>query len=392
MLSTLAEAVDSVEIGPFSEELVEGFALLSKLEAKLTAAVGDFDAAQKWCLDGDTSMTAWLRRHADLTSADASWFAKAGRQLRSLPVTAAAWLAGRLGLGQTKAVLANVSNDTLGLFAESEAELIPTLERFGVKDVAALMQRWAARAEALIDKKRPRAHRRDAYLAETLNGRFDLRAGLDGVGGQILAKALSLAMTPDSAAEEARTTPERRADALVDIARFFLDHQHHRPGGRHRPHLNVIAELDDGEGLARFADGATVDRAFLETLFCDSGIHRVLRLGRSAIVDYGTTTRTVGASLFNALVLRDRHCRFVGCDRGPEWCEAHHVVAVEDNGPTRLDNLVLACSRHHHLWHDQHWKLALHADGHLSMIDANGVFWVSQPAEWGRPPPMEGGP
>ena len=32
-------------------------------------------------------------------------------------------------------------------------------------------------------------------------------------------------------------------------------------------------------------------------------------------------------------------------------CDAHHLIARADAGPTELDNLVLLCRRHHVLWH-----------------------------------------
>jgi hypothetical protein len=57
------------------------------------------------------------------------------------------------------------------------------------------------------------------------------------------------------------------------------------------------------------------------------------------VLDYGSATRAVPANLFNALVVRDRHCRFPGCDRPATWTDAHHVVHVQDGGPTCPTNL-----------------------------------------------------
>jgi hypothetical protein len=51
------------------------------------------------------------------------------------------------------------------------------------------------------------------------------------------------------------------------------------------------------------------DAAGLYELDQATSIHRCVMEGRSAILDYGTTTRTVPAPLWNALVLRDTHCR-----------------------------------------------------------------------------------
>jgi hypothetical protein len=87
----------------------------------------------------------------------------------------------------------------------------------------------------------------------------------------------------------------------------------------------------------------------------------------------------VSAALFAALALRDQHCRHPGCDRPVEWCEAHHVVPVLEGGPTCLANLVLKCSRHHHIGHKPGWSEKLQSDGTLVITDPRGRTHVSPP-------------
>ena len=53
-----------------------------------------------------------------------------------------------------------------------------------------------------------------------------------------------------------------------------------------------------------------------------------------------------------ALIARDGHCRFPGCDRPRAWCNGHHVVHWADGGVTALANLILLCRRHHRAVHD----------------------------------------
>jgi 5-methylcytosine-specific restriction protein A len=141
----------------------------------------------------------------------------------------------------------------------------------------------------------------------------------------------------------------------------------------------VIVDLDDVTGDAtggRTVDGALLDPEAIRLLLCDSNVHRVVTDGAGSILDYGRSTRTAPPALFTALVLRDGHCRLVpGCDRGPQWCDAHHVVPWEDGGETALDNMVLACSRHHHLLHRQHWEQRLAADGSLTITTPVGRTW-----------------
>nr|WP_162184933.1 HNH endonuclease signature motif containing protein [Allokutzneria albata] len=58
-----------------------------------------------------------------------------------------------------------------------------------------------------------------------------------------------------------------------------------------------------------------------------------------------------------ALAVRDKGCAFPGCDRPPGWTEAHHVWHWIDGGPTDLGNLVLLCVHHHHVMHEQEWRI-----------------------------------
>ncbi|HET9059079.1 MAG TPA: HNH endonuclease signature motif containing protein [Acidimicrobiales bacterium] len=102
----------------------------------------------------------------------------------------------------------------------------------------------------------------------------------------------------------------------------------------------------------------------------------------ACVLDFGVGTRTISNNLWAALVARDGHCRHPGCDRPANWCEGHHVVHFSQGGPTKLSNLVLACSRHHHIWH-KGWKLALHDDALLELVSPTGELYQS------RPPPLD---
>jgi hypothetical protein len=42
--------------------------------------------------------------------------------------------------------------------------------------------------------------------------------------------------------------------------------------------------------------------------------------------------------------------------------------------------MVLACSRHHHLLHRQHWRQHLAADGSLTITTPDGRTWTTTPA------------
>jgi len=293
--------------------------------------------------------------------------------------------------GQVQAIVVNLKDRTVGLFAEHEAELVPDLVNLSVGDTATAMQDWAQRAQALIgDDPDPAVPERSLHLSRILDGRRELSGSFDPEGGAVIDTALRLAASRDVDGEPARSPAQRRADALVDVCRWFLDHQQDRRGGRHRPHLNIVTTLPDLErqGQGRLLDGSILDGTTVQRLVCDAGVHRVLTNGRSSILDYGTTTRSVPANLYNALVIRDRHCRFPGCDRPPDWTEAHHVRWVTHGGATALDNLALVCSRHHHLLHTPGWHAKLLPDATLEVTDPHGRVHTTTAPDPSRTPPL----
>ncbi len=168
---------------------------------------------------------------------------------------------------------------------------------------------------------------------------------------------------------------------MVDVFRFYLDHQATKLGKRHRPHLNVVIDHHDllTRGPGRTLAGLALDAATMRRLACDANVHRVITDGASSILDYGRATRTIPPAVYTSLVLRDMGCRFPGCDRKAEWCEGHHIHHWEAGGPTNLPNLVLLCSKHHHLIHQKPWHLKLRPDGTVEVTDPDGLTRTSDP-------------
>ena len=123
-----------------------------------------------------------------------------------------------------------------------------------------------------------------------------------------------------------RSNATRRPDALADLARWFLDHQQTRRGGRRRPHLNIVIDWDNllanAAATSETLGGTVFDAATTGRLLCDATL------------------------MWAALGIRDRHCRFKGCDRPAAWCQGHYRQPWELGAPTNLQNLVMLCTRH----------------------------------------------
>ena len=76
----------------------------------------------------------------------------------------------------------------------------------------------------------------------------------------------------------------------------------------------------------------------------------------------------------NAVILRDRRCRWTGgCNQPASACEVHHVKHKAHGGPTSLKECVLLCSYHHQIViHRWGWTLVLNPDSYRAVVGESG--------------------
>ena len=370
----LAEEIRGLDIPADGAALVQALALRDRLDALIVQAVGEFDDVGMWECDGSTSMTAWLKSAASMTSKSATHLVSMARRLRKLPVCSSA-CAGGSAVGRAVGGDRGQPLRCHGGCVRAGGGRTGPLS--GALDPGRVLTGDGVVEGAGPGREEPAERERVLYLSATLDGRHVLEGHLDAEGGAVVAAALRLATVEDPG----RSPAERRADALVAVSRFFLDHQQSRPGGRHRPHLNVVVDLEalQEDRGGRVVGGPNLDATTISRLVCDCALHRVLTKGRSAILDYGTSTRTIPAALWSALVIRDEHCRFPGCDRPSTWCEGHHIRWLTHGGTTELGNLVLLCSRHHHRLHEPDWGAKLLPDATFEVTDPDGIVRATSP-------------
>jgi hypothetical protein len=89
------------------------------------------------------------------------------------------------------------------------------------------------------------------------------------------------------------------------------------------------------------------------------------RLGGRACRRTSGTPRRSRLGHRNAVILRDRRCRWAGgCDQPASACEVHHTTHKADGGTTSTTDCVLLCTFHHQIAiHRQGWTLVLNPDG-----------------------------
>jgi hypothetical protein len=233
-----------------------------------------------------------------------------------------------------------------------------TLDPWGLSKVIAHW-RHAVDPEAFVAGETDARTRRRLDISETIHAMTVLDGQLFGDDGAIVRTAIDAYDMP--LADETRTPTQRRADALVEMARQALGRGELSTSGGERPHLNVHVDLTTLEQRigAPGADldwGGVVSGEAARRLACDAGVSRIITDGASEPLDVGRRTRTIPAAIRRAVIARDRHCVAPGCDRPPGWCEIHHRRHWVDGGTTSIDNLELRCHPHHHDEHEGQWN------------------------------------
>jgi hypothetical protein len=143
-----------------------------------------------------------------------------------------------------------------------------------------------------------------------------------------------------------RTPAQRRADALVELARRAMAAPEHRKDPR--PLFVVHLGDDSLKRLCELASGAVIAPGQLIPLLSEAEIERIVYEGPSRkVVDLGRKNRFFCKALRRAIELRDRRCVYPGCAVPADECQIdHNCTSWAHYGRTDQDNGVCLCARH----------------------------------------------
>jgi hypothetical protein len=176
----------------------------------------------------------WIAGRARLTAAAAAALLVAARALAGLPVLAEAFRRGEVSLDHVLALTVPLTSPArlVALAGPVEAELTALARRTGPAQVRAAVTRWLGDAD-------PAGAERDAdaaWQARSLSlvpvppgctgghpgGRVAIAGSVPVDDAGILLDALRLAAQASAGPADARTPAQRRADALLTVARCYL--------------------------------------------------------------------------------------------------------------------------------------------------------------------------
>ena len=347
---------------------------IDQAEAEFSRRLRRFDAIEGWVGEGASSLVAWLRSACRLSAGAAAERVQVARQLAALPEVEVSLRNGEIGYQHAAVIAHSAAENGTCVIREHQRTLLEASQRLDPGGLRLVTRdlRHRIEPEAALDDENHRHSTRFLALSELRDGRFLLDGRLDAEGGVILRTTLN-ALVGHASADDGLTPPQRRADALVELATRHLQ-AGELPGAHgRRPHLllTVSEAALRREPHAAPAELLGVGPMHAETarrMACDAAVTTIAVNSAGEALSVGRTSRTVPPAIRTALVRRDRGCMYPGCDRPAEWTDAHHIVHWQDGGETSLGNLVLLCRRHHRAVHEGRQVLTWSSDGRLQVM------------------------
>jgi hypothetical protein len=351
--------VDGVDAADVGVVLVELRSLISRLEGKAARLASRADGLGVWRAAGATSAVDWLAAATQSTRAAAGRSLTLGNVLDAVPEAAVLMDAGEMSVDNA-IQLAKVIDDRQ--FADDRGVLVDIARTATPADTKRAFDTWTHMNQSRESSEEQYARQR-AQRSLTFSARDDGLVDVHGVLTRLDAKAVERVVRHRAGTswddQTERTLPQRMADALVELA--DADSKGQVTGGRERPTVLAVVPYDtlvERAGKPGIVDGEVIGAAEIARLLCTADIHRVITGSDSIPIDLGQKRRLASDHQYKLLAARDGGCRWAGCQRPPDWCDAHHIdEVVRNNGPTDLINLALFCNAHHHMLHDRGWTL-----------------------------------
>ena len=218
--------------------LQELMAARNQLDAVAAAWLASFDTRNLADDDACRTSAVWLRGYARCSDHAASGQVKRARLLHDLPAVAQAAGRGEVSAEHVDRICELAKQIGVEAVAPADQILADAASKVSVAELKQLCQR----IRDFVDPDGPEPmeafERRELTLSK-LRGMIMIRGQLDPEGGAAVQEALDALMRPP-APDDLRTPGQRRADALVDLARRALAHGDLPTVAGMRPQVGIL--------------------------------------------------------------------------------------------------------------------------------------------------------
>ena len=346
-------------------EITELSAYINVAMAHFLELIYAFDEQRYWEQQGFQSCAHWLNFHCGIGFGAARERLRVARALAALPTMSAEFSNGKLSYSKVRAMtrVATPGNEEFLLMVAKHGTA-NHVERLVSQYRRAEKLNYPGVADELYQSREVSYHYDDG-------GCLVMKAKMPAEQGELIVKALEMAI--DAAYDPDDETPigARRADALSNVAETYLNHPDN-PGST-ADRYQVILHSSPSVGARLTGDsfienGSNVSAETSRRVSCDCSKTKIEEDEHGEPLNIGRRSRTIPPAMRRALKARDGGCRFPGCTNH-KFVDGHHIRHWSDGGETSLDNLVLLCRHHHHLVHEGGFDCKRSKDGEIYFED-----------------------
>ncbi len=347
------------------DKLVRNQALIDLLQLEQSRLAAELAASCQWDEEGFNSAYDWIRINCRVPGNVAGDYLTVGAHLPELEQSVRTMLAGEIGFAHL-AVMARTADVVGKAFDETGLLKLARENSPGKFYYQSLHYRHSVNSKKYAEQQAEQAETNFLHMNRREDGSFFLLGCLDPVGGAVVRSALEPLARP-SGGGDYRLRPQRMADALVELAAHNTRIQMQVTSS-----IQTLLDLTGAPG-AENEFSLPISAKTVERWACDCSVTRIL-MQDSVVIDVGRAERTIRGPKRRALIARDQHCQWPGCDRPASWCDGHHIVYWTRGGGDELENLVLLCARHHRNVHEGGWQLIQKEDGQIVTIAPTVTF------------------
>ncbi|WP_052663572.1 HNH endonuclease signature motif containing protein [Psychromicrobium lacuslunae] len=259
------------------------------------------------------------------------------------------------------------------LLADMEKSLVRTMRDHDIDFLRTIIRRWdtVIDQDGTLPDEAELRHRQGIFKDREHRGLTLFKIFADQSQTETLLTVLNAGSNPrvnrSAEAIDSRSRAQRELDALVSALGAALSTSQLPATGGQRPQVHVTIGYQ--ELLGQLKHSGTAKQQFtgpvppqtIRRIACDAEVIPVLLGGHGEVLDLGRKRRLFSPGQRAALLSRDGGCSFPECTIPAGWCEAHHVNWWSRGGESAVSNGALLCNRHHHLIHQEEWKLQITA-------------------------------
>ena len=333
-------------------------------EAAWHEEIAEYHHSGDWRAEHYASAAAAIGDVCHMDSGVASAHVNLARKLEKLPEGADAFRCGEISERHATVIATAYTPARAAELSTIEDRLADVARSETPNILGQVVRRFtnAIDGDGGTENEEAKVKRRRFHASRSLDDMSNVNGLFDPESADVLDAAIEAELQRDHRANDDRTMGQRRADALINLARQSLDEG--TLGTEHgvAPHVLYVVHADEHPGATpELIDLIRTERRTsgqlsaltLERIMCDCNLTRIVMTGKSEILDVGRATRTATPAQWKALVIRDGHCQHPGCRQPPRRCQAHHKKhwGPPHYGRTDLDNLELLCWYHHREQH-----------------------------------------